>query len=203
MQTSPIADRLAAIQPDDPDTTRLLASLFQPIALDKGQLLCGPSLNGRSLYLLHTGILQHYRMEEGNSCTIDLVLPGSFLGSPAVLPPPSQLDYVCALTPCRLYACPQFRIERQGSAHPPIYAVLLAVAQQRLQNQHRLNQMLRIQPAGKRKQAMAQALGPYLPQLPKQVLASYLSLSRKHLGRLDGQEKNSTGHSPTKNQTTI
>lgn len=183
MDHSPIARRLAAIQPEDPKTISLLASLFQPITLEKGQLLSGPGLNGRSLYLLHSGILHHYRTEGDTIQTIDLILPESFLGSPASLIPPSLQDYISAISPCELYACPQFRIERLGNKQPKIYPILLAIAQQRIQDQIHLNQLLRIQPAKDRRQIMMKNFEGHA-KIPKQTLASYLSLSRKHLARL-------------------
>ncbi|RYY58801.1 MAG: Crp/Fnr family transcriptional regulator [Chitinophagaceae bacterium] len=183
------------------------ARLFQPIELDRNQVLCGPGQNGRSIYLLTHGILHHYRKSaesktENNDIhedrnhhkaqsnqTLNIYLPGSYIGSPSRLLPPSQLDYVTALSPSTLLATSQLKLQAYCQKDPDASQLIYAIQQTIQQNQLRLIEMLHLQPAGRRQQAMSENLGEYLSKIPKQVLSSYLALSRKHLGRLIREQK--------------
>lgn len=190
MEQFDIQGSLAHLHSAEPAAICRLAALFRPIGLEPGQLLCGPGLNGRSLYLLSSGLLQHYRLQgkkEGRQ-TIELYLPGSFLGSPAMLLPPSQLDYIAAIVPCRLLAASQADIDAHCRLDPQGLQLVFAIQQGIISAGTALSQLLHAQPAALRRGLMCARLGPYLYQLPRQVLSSYLSMSRKHLGRLISSE---------------
>ena len=190
MEQHNIYSTLAHLQGIDQQAISLLASLFRPISLEKGQLLCAPGQNGRSLYLLTNGLLHHYRKNQPStiSQTIRFYLPGSYLGSPAILIPPSDKDYITAIVQSELLTTTQAAIQQLILIHPEVVQALFAINQQISLQQLSLIELLHTQPASLRQQLMEQQLGILRYQIPLQILASYLSISRKHLGRLRNKE---------------
>lgn len=190
MEQHNIHSTLAHLQGTDQSTISLLASLFRPISLEKGQLLCAPGQNGRSVYLLTNGLLHHYRKNQQNSSTqtIRFYLPGNYLGNPALLVPPSDSDYITAISQSELLTTTQAAIQQLILIHPETVQALFAINQQISLQQLSLLELLHTQPASLRQQLMEQQLGILRYQIPLQVLASYLSISRKHLGRLRSKE---------------
>ncbi|WP_162796262.1 Crp/Fnr family transcriptional regulator [Pedobacter namyangjuensis] len=207
MERHDIPSSLAHLTGIAQESIQGFARLFQPIELDRNQVLCGPGQNGRSIYLLTRGLLHHYRKSAESQAendnihqdpthdkaqsnqTLNIYLPGSYIGSPARLLAPSQLDYVTALGPSILLATSQLKLQGHCLLDPDASQLLFAIQQATLQNQLRLIEMLHLQPAGRRQQVMSENLGDYLGKIPRQVLASYLALSRKHLGRLIREQK--------------
>lgn len=190
MEQHDIHNTLAQLQGADPQAIGLLASLFRPISLEKGQLLCAPGQNGRSLYLLTSGLLHHYRKDHAGTQTqtISFYLPGNYLGNPAILVPPSDSDYITSITQSELLTTTQAAIQQLILLHPQIVQLLFAIQQQISLTQLSLIEVLHAQPAGLRQQLMCEKLGRHRYQIPLQILASYLSISRKHLGRLRTNE---------------
>ncbi|RZK43372.1 MAG: Crp/Fnr family transcriptional regulator [Pedobacter sp.] len=169
------------------ETKQQFADLFAPMEIEKGQLLISPNQLNTTVYLLASGMLHQYKKIEGNLQTIRFYLPSHFLGQSGAYHSKLIADYVSAITPCTLYATSHRKILQLCERNPQAMRIIVLLQEQLLKESTELISCLHLQPALKRYQAIQQILGKEIYQIPQQYLASYLAMSRKHLGRLNHQ----------------
>ena len=169
------------------ETKEQFAQLFSPLEVEKGQLLISPNQLNTTVYLLSSGMLHQYKKVEGNLQTIRFYVPNNFLGQTGAYYNQLIADYVSAITPCTLYASSHRQILQLCERNPQAIRIIVLLQEQLIKESTELISCLHLQPAIKRYQAIQQILGKNIYQIPQQYLASYLAMSRKHLGRLNYQ----------------
>jgi len=169
------------------ETKQQFAQLFVPIELEKGQLLITPNQLNTTVYLLSSGMLHQYRKIEGDIQTIRFYSPKSFLGQTGSYQNKLIPDYVSAILPSKLYSASHRQILQLCNQNPQAIRIIVLLQEQLLRESTELISCLHLQPAIKRYHAISEILGKDIYQIPQKYLASYLAMSRKHLGRLNNQ----------------
>lgn len=169
------------------ETRQQFAELFAPLEIEKGQLLISPNQLNTTVYLLSSGMLHQYKKVESTIQTIRFYVPGNFLGQTGAYTSELIADYVSPITPCSLYATSHRKILQLCHTNPQAIRIIVLLQEQLIKESTELISCLHLQPAIKRYQAIQQILGKHIYQIPQQNLASYLAMSRKHLGRLNYQ----------------
>lgn len=163
------------------------AKLFKAMELKKGHLLINPNQLNTSVYFISSGLLHQYRKVEDHIQTIRFYSTPSFLGQTGSYQNQLIPDYVSALTKCTLYSATHRQILQLCHHNPQAIRIIVLLQEQLLKETTELISCLHLQPAIKRYHALAKILGKNIYLIPKHHLASYLTMSRKHLSRLNSQ----------------
>lgn len=170
------------------ETKLLLVAEFQSIHFDKGQIIFKPYLHDQDFYFVNSGLLRSYVKQ--NTCiqTRQLYIPGDFIVQNGLYIAQPTEEFIDCLSDVQLMHINYRQLELFLRKNPEAIKLLLAILQLRYLKELRNNQLLHIGLAIERYRFATILFGKFIHNIPKQVLASYLGLSRKHLSRLSAIE---------------
>lgn len=162
----------------------LLAQQFYQLTLQKGQIPIGPNIIDRTLYFVEQGLLRSYSKAGTTPVTHMIHLPGDYLIQEGTYLQEPTKTYVECLTDTSLANISFQQLEKFIQQYPEGIKILLSILDIRNSRNLQHHLLLRTQPADERYLQASLLLGSHIQNIPKEVLASYLNLSRKHLSRL-------------------
>lgn len=175
------------------ETKVLFSQQFMPLELRKGQLLILPTRLDESLYHVESGLLRSYTGPLRGSHTMQIHVSGSFLSQPGCyLRQPVNL-YTESMGDAVVMMAAQGTLETFFQREPAALKLLLCILERIQLMELATGTMLRSSPALERYRHAEALLGRDIYQVPREILASYLDLSRKHLGRISTEKRNSSG----------
>lgn len=160
------------------------ADQFKRLEFQRGQTIINPNVFNQSLYFVEDGILRCYLMNAGKTTTRQLYIQGDFITQNGMYLKKPSFEYVECLTHCKLLNINYNQIERFVRKHPDSIKLLLSIIEVQKLKEIEVNDLLHIELSLDRYQHAREILGKNIYELPKEVLASYLRISRKQLGRL-------------------
>lgn len=167
------------------DTKQNFIDQFLPLELQRGQLLICPNRLDESLYHLQDGLLRTYSKLVGITATTHAIfVPGTYLAQNGMYLHRPAGEYTEAVDDSVLMQVSHRQLEAFLNKEPQAIKLLLCILEQRILQETATSTMLHLPNALERYHFAQALLGKYIHQVPRQILASYLSLSRKHLGRL-------------------
>ena len=193
MERKLIAAQIRTIRHCNEMESELLAALFQPCTLQKGQLIQIAKTHFRSVFFVCSGLIQLCQQSRQAKTKDAKAKP---LRSLAVYQP-SELFFfpfgkttsrhhyqLHAITPCQLFLADYPAIEKLIASRPSMMRHYVAIGEYYLQQTFQHLQLLQQPTAIHRYEQLAQRLGKHFYQIPNEYKASYLGISRKHLTRI-------------------
>lgn len=197
MEREALIENLSSLSDCSEETKVQFSQLFQRIKLEKGRLLITPVSTDRSIHFLFQGLLHQY--QELNSAqsqsenhyqpskiqTQHFYLPNEFIGTMNY--GLTKDTYISALLPSILLSARYDQLKQLTEQRADAVYILFYLQELSLQKLLEQIQLLQLQPASDRHEMVIKKLGKFLYIIPQQHLASYLAISRKHLGRIKSQ----------------
>jgi|GEM_PF-5804802 len=185
MENQAILSALAKIDCQK-ETKVLFGSIFTKYQFKKKYTLENPKHGKRPIFYLATGILHlHYLENKGktNSRTLRFFKPGSFFTLPDATSKGLEAFQLTTLTDCSVYVSDYDQVEHLYQTDQEIAKIILELQDQWNLETNQELALLRI-PTSDRYRIFFEQMGIYRLHIPQKDLASYLSISSKHLGRL-------------------
>lgn len=168
----------------DNEVKSLFAEQFEMLEFEKGQVIINPHVADQGLYFVKDGLLQSYAKQLGLLCTRQLYLRGDFIVQSGQFIEQPVEEYISCLSKVQLMYIQYRQLELFFIEHPQAIKLLLGIMQLRYLKEFRHSQLLYLGLATDRFQMAAQLFEEHFHHIPRQVLASYLGISRKHFSRL-------------------
>lgn len=189
MERQLLIDSLNSLSNCSEQTKIKFAEIFSIKTLNNGQSLFTGSKNCRSFYFIIKGLLQSnctsqnkvlLKGHKNQNSTIQLHLPGDTILY-------DEGYQVSALTHSIILSTEYQQVHQLCSTDPSAISIMMHF--QECWNKKLISQLhlLHLELGIYRYQYALSQLGPYFYQVPHHILASYLSMSRKHLYRINKQ----------------
>lgn len=157
---------------------------FKLLEFYKGQTIISPNVINQSLYFVDEGILRSYIIQFSKTKTRRIFINSDFITQDGVYIKKQALEYVECLTNTTLFNINYKQLERFIRINPEAIKLLLSILEEQKLKEIENSALLHVEPSLDRYRFASEILGKTIHELPKQVLASYLRISRKQLGRL-------------------
>lgn len=168
----------------DKDLKLLFANQFELLEFEKGQIIISPHVADQGLYFVNNGLLQSYAKQAGFLCTRQLYLRGDFIVQSGLFIEQPVDEYIGCLSAVQLMHIHYRQLELFFMEYPEAIKLLLGIMQLRYLKEFRHSQLLNLGLATDRFRLAVQLFEEHFHHIPRQVLASYLGISRKHFSRL-------------------
>lgn len=162
----------------------LFAAQFELLEFEKGQVVINPHVADQGLYFVNEGLLQRYAKQLGSPCTRQLYQPGDFIIQSGLFIDQPVDEYIACITDVQLLHIHYRQLELFSMEFPQAVKLLLGITQLLYLKEFRHSQLLYSELAIDRFRLTAKMYRAYFYHIPRPVLASYLGISKKHLGRL-------------------
>lgn len=162
----------------------LFAEQFYAVNFQKGQTIISPNLLNQCLYYVTEGLLRRYPFQLSSARTSQLYINGDFISQNGVYLKVPNLEYIECLSDVQLMNINYKQLERFFRKQPEAIKLLLSIMEAQKLKEIEIIEMLHIEPALDRYLFASRLIGKNIHNLPKEVLASYLRISSKQLGRL-------------------
>jgi len=192
-----IAERIQEITHCSIMESQQFVDLFQPLCLCQRDHIVLGDTESRSIYFLDSGLIHYFQQQsavipnkQGPSTpsvkkhTLVVYQPAEFFFPGPYFTDPSTTQILEALSPCQLLIASNSDIEVLIQKHPKAHQLYVALCQHYLHRTLQHLQILQINNAPKRYELISQHFGKHLYLIPNQYQASYIGISRKHLGRI-------------------
>lgn len=177
------------------------ACAFRPMHLNKDQQLSSQDASDRSLYFLQEGLLHLHKQNKNHQknknenkrsseiLSLQFYSSGQFfsLSHHPQDSGPANIR-LSALRPSQILAASYQRLKATLQKDPQLFDIIGALHQHWQEQEHRRIELLTTSPATSRYQLLSETLGKDLYHIPRQLLARYLGISRKHLARIHYQQ---------------
>jgi CRP-like cAMP-binding protein len=178
------------LTPGDQACHQAIADIFQYKVLGRGKPLTVQEIPYRSICFLDSGILSYQRKSKNRRQrhqSLHIYLPGEFISFQPTAETTLHPHCFSAISHCELWAASEERFRHLSSIHPVANILREKIYDQWQQKHLDRIALLTTNPSIKRYHLAKTVLGNQFYQLPKEILASYLHISRKHLARLNRQ----------------
>ncbi|MCY1515490.1 hypothetical protein D9M68_500780 [compost metagenome] len=146
--------------------------------------MISPHVADQGLYFVNDGLLQRYTKQLGSPCTRQLYQPGDFIIQSGLFIDQPVDEYISCITDVQLLHIHYRQLELFFMEFPEAVKLLLGIMQLLYLKEFRHSQLLYLELAIDRFRLATKMYGAYFYHVPRPVLASYLGISKKHLGRL-------------------
>lgn len=189
MERQLLIDSLHSLSSCSEQTKIKFAEIFSIKTLSNGQSLSTGTKDCRSLYFIIKGLLQSYTnrphpipstIPSQQKATLQFYLPGDTMIN-------DNICKISALCPSTVLSTEYHQIQQFCSLDPSAINIMLHLHDRWNNKLMAQLHLLHLELGIYRYQQALDQLGPYFYQIPHQTLASYLSMSRKHLYRINKQ----------------
>lgn len=197
MEREALIKSLNSLSDCSEETKLQFSQLFQGINLAKGQLLATPVSADRSIHFLYQGLLHQYqdvnaaRPQAVNHYptskvqTLQFYLPNEFVGG--INYTLDKATYLSCILPSTILSATCDQLKELCERRPDALSIQCYLQELWLQKLLDQLKLLRHQLAIDRYELAIKKFGKYQYLVPQHFLASYLAISRKHLGRIKSQ----------------
>ncbi|RZJ23717.1 MAG: Crp/Fnr family transcriptional regulator [Acinetobacter sp.] len=161
----------------------LFSDQFQPLVFKKGQIIISPYILNQSLYYVVNGLLRRYPFQMGVLKTNQLYINGDFISQSGLHLKTPNLEYIDCITDVQLVSINYKQLERFFRKYPEAIKLLICIMEIQKLKEIKNCEMLHIEAALERYEFASTIIGKHIHELPRQLLASYLRISGKQLGR--------------------
>ncbi len=184
MEREFIKQKIGSLFQCSPLDAQLLAALFTPLQLKKSELYRHTVNCSRSILYLKAGLV-HYQLFEQNNLTTAGILQSNdvFFVSDTDFQEVEQWR-MTALLSSTIYVADCVKFETLLFDRPHLVTIYQAMHRQYIGKILKHMRLLKSQTAAQRYLLFKQQFGHQLLDIPYQVQAAYMAISRKHLSRI-------------------